>query len=87
MRRNRVDYGVVSMKDLPPYLLGEENGDDTDDTDRSCNHTKSFNSPYRKKYVGHRWPRFYVWTLWICNLGGFRSFDGQGKSRLSMQDL
>jgi hypothetical protein len=66
-----------------PYV-GGRNGDDTHDTSRSDNNTKSFNSPYRKKNVGHRWRRFYVWTLWLCNLGGFRSFDCQWKSCLSV---
>jgi hypothetical protein len=60
-----------------PYV-GGRNGDDTHDTSRSHNNTKSFNSPYRKKNVGHRWRRFYMWTLWLCNLGGFRSLTVSG---------
>src|SRR5438132_1178383 len=47
------------------------NGNDTHDTSRPDNNTKSVNSSYRKKNVGHRWRRFYVWTLWLCILEDF----------------
>jgi hypothetical protein len=67
--------------------VGGRNGNDTHASSRSENNTKSFNSPYRKKYVGHRWRRFYVWALWIYHPGGFRSFHRQGKSCLSVRDL
>jgi hypothetical protein len=76
MWRNRVDHDLVSMKGLRQYLSGEEDRNDSHDTDRFGNHTKSFNSAYRKKNVGNRWGRFYLWPLWICDPGGFRSFDG-----------
>jgi hypothetical protein len=34
--------------------VGGRNGNDTHASSRSENNTKSFNYPYRKKYVGHR---------------------------------
>jgi len=47
-------------------MLGEEDGNDTDDTGRSGDNTESFGSPHRKKNVGHWWRRFCLWSLRIC---------------------
>src|SRR6516164_11141854 len=52
-------------------VMGEEDGNDTDDTNRSGKNTKPFDSSYSKKNVGHRRRRFYLWTLWACYAGGF----------------
>ena len=52
-------------------VMGEEDGNDTDDTNRSGKNTKPFDSSYRKTNVGHRRRRFYLWTLWVCYVAGF----------------
>ena len=72
---------------LPNPNAGGTNGIDTYDSNRPDNDFKSFNSPYGERNVGHRGRRVYLRTLWMCDLGGFRSFDCQGKSCLSVRDL
>jgi hypothetical protein len=83
--RQREAYHERLRKAFP--VAAVDGTTEADNSSRSNNNTKSFNSPYRKNNVRHWWRRFYVWTLWTCHLGGFRSFDGQRKSGLSMQDL
>jgi hypothetical protein len=51
--------------------LGEDNGNDTHDTSRPSHNIKSLDPPYRKRNVGLRRRRFYLWTLWVYHVGGF----------------
>ena len=67
--------------------LGEDNGNHTHDTSRSSDNTKSFNLPDRARNVRHRWRRFYLRALWTCHVGGFRSFNNQRQSCLSVRRL
>jgi hypothetical protein len=71
-------YGVTGLRgryfrgidvfSLAIYL-GEEDGDDTHDTSRPRDNTKSFDSSCRKENVGYRRRRFYLRTLWLCCFG------------------
>jgi len=67
--------------------FGGTNGNHTHDTSRSSNDLKSLNPSDWTKNVGHRWRRFYLWTLWACHVGGLRSFNSQRQSRLSVRRL
>ena len=70
-----------------PSHPGEKNGQHTHDTSRFSHHTKSLNSSDRKTDVRHRWGRFYLRALWTCHVRGFRSFNSQGQSCLSVRRL
>jgi hypothetical protein len=92
MRVSRVDRALFSRnaisKPLPQTSgLGEDNGNHTHDTSRSSDNTKSFNLPDRARNVRHRWRRFYLRALWTCHVGGFRSFNNQRQSCLSVRRL
>jgi hypothetical protein len=85
----QVDQPIFSTNRYKPgcHLLGEEDGNDTYDPCRSRNNIKSFDSAYRTKNVGNGRRRFYLRALRVCYFEKLRSFDGQGKSCLSMRVL
>jgi hypothetical protein len=92
IRGRRVDRALFSRNAVSKALtqtsgLEDDNGNHTDDTSRLSHHTKSLNLAHREKNVRHGWRRFYLRALWTCHLGGFRSFDRQRQSCLSVRRL
>jgi hypothetical protein len=87
--REAVDRALFSSSKALTQTSGleEDNGNHTDDTSRLSHHTKSLNLAHREKNVRHGWRRFYLRALWTCHLGGFRSFDRQRQSCLSVRRL
>ena len=88
MRGRRVDRAPFSGEAVSKTITsGGKDGHHTHDTSRSSDNAKSLNLPDRKTNVRHRWRRFYLRSLWPCHVGGFRSFDSQRQSCLSVRRL
>ena len=77
--------GTLSRKRYRTHAVGDDNGNDTDDSSRTCNNIESIHPYHRTKNVRHSWRRFSLWALWNCNVRRFRPVHNPGQSGLSVR--